>query len=277
MPDSSGGRVAAASAASRSRRSPTRGRHAGLRLQRRRRSGAQYRALDAGARAGAAPDLLRGQGQRQSRGAPGPARSRRRRRHRLRRRAGPRARGRASRRTAIVFSGVGKTDAELDGRGASAGIGQINIESAAELDALAAIADAARPAGRASASASTPTSPRHPSLHLDRHRAASSSAFRPTRWCRSRRRDRGASACSRSTRHRDAPREPAPRRRAVSRRASRGCSSWWPRSAAPGSPRIDALDIGGGLGIRYRDERPLGPGAARRGGRSRCSGPRAHR
>ena len=43
------------------------------------------------------------------------------------------------------------------------------------------------------------------------------------------------------------------------RKASAASWTWWRDCARPGWTSLVTLDIGGGLGIRYRDERPLSP------------------
>ena len=256
-------------------------RHAGLRLQR----GRHPRPLPGagrGARAGAAPDLLLGQGQRQPRGAPGAARPGRR-APTSSPAASCAARSRpASSRERIVFSGVGKTADELEAA-VDAGIGHVNVESIAELAALGADRGAASDvAGAGRHPGQSGRHRRHPPVHRHRRRAASSSAFRSTRWCRwprpigehplldARRASRCTSGASSSM--------PTP----VRRGDRRGCSIWSRGLREAGVGTIASLDIGGGLGIRYRDEQPLEPrragvdaiapaGAAQRARRSSSS------
>ena len=100
-----------------------------------RRSKAAYRDVRRRVRGRAAPRLLRGQGEFQPRGAEPPRAPRQRLRHRLRRRARARASPPAAIPRKVVFSGVGKTAAEMEAA-LAAGIRCFNVESAAELDAL---------------------------------------------------------------------------------------------------------------------------------------------
>ena len=71
----------------------------------------------------------------------------------------------ASRRRDIVFTGVGKTPAELE-RAVALGVKAINVESAGELERIEAIARAPRHAARASRCASIPTSTRKSHPHI---------------------------------------------------------------------------------------------------------------
>jgi diaminopimelate decarboxylase len=90
-------------------------------------------------------DLLRDEGQLVAGRAAGVRARRLRLRHRLRRRAGTRA-GRRRQAGDIIFSGVGKTRAEMR-RALEAGIGCFNVESEAELEVLSEVAAVHGPHG----------------------------------------------------------------------------------------------------------------------------------
>ena len=160
----------------------------------------------------------------------------------------------------IVFSGVGKTDAEL-AAAVAAGIGHVHLESAAELEALAAIvARAGRPVRvgiRVNPDVTADTHPfiatgqggikfgvpfdqvvplglavaRHPLLRLDTIAMHIGSQLLDAR----------------------------PYAEGVSR-----LLEVVERLRGAGVGGITTLDIGGGLGIRYRDEAPLTPEALAR-------------
>ncbi len=155
----------------------------------------------------------------------------------------------------IVFSGVGKTDEEL-AAAVSAGIGHIHLESAAELESLARIAQqqgrAMHVGIRVNPDVTADTHPfiatgqggikfgvpfdqvvplalavaRHPLLTLDTIAMHIGSQLL----------------------------DPAPYAEGVSR-----LLELVERLRAAGVGGIRALDIGGGLGIRYKDETPLAP------------------
>ncbi len=91
-----------------------------------------FRAYDDAFGDAAALGLLRGESQFVAGGAGAAGQSGRRLRHRLRRRAIPRAAGRRRSAPKVVFSGVGKTAAEMEYALAS-GIHSFNCESEAEL------------------------------------------------------------------------------------------------------------------------------------------------
>ena len=217
----------------------------------------QFRALDQALAPVPHRIGVRGEGQRQPRRAPDPARPRRRCRHRLRRRAGPGPRRRLRAGTHRLQRGG------EDGPGAHCRGGGRDRARAPGVHRRAGRAGKDRGAARAdrcgSASGSIPTSPRTPIPTSPPARAGSSSACRSIRWCRSPSRIRQHRAAHAGHR-RDAHREPAAGRRALCAKASAASWTWWRRSATPGSTRSRTLDIGGGLGIRYRDERPLESG-----------------
>ena len=158
------------------------------------------------------------------------------RRHRLRRRAGPGARRRLRSRTASSSAGSGRptrsSTAAVDGRHRPH-----PPRVAAELDALARIAERLGRPMRGRHPGESRRHGRHPSRTSRPGRAGSSSACRSTRWCRSPSRSRHASRCSRSTPSRctSAASCSTPR---PTRKASAGCWSWWRSSAAPGSTSI---------------------------------------
>jgi diaminopimelate decarboxylase len=169
----------------------------------------------------------------------------------------------------IVFSGVGKSREEIrsameyPGKGSAArrGILLFNVESAAELEIL--LSEAARrvKAGGRSASAAIRVNPdvlagghphistghHHHKFGMDWHEARRLYlAHRDSRWIAW----RGISAHIGSQ-----ILSPEPYRRAIVRLAA------YVRELAGAGIRLEYLDIGGGLGIRYTQERALEPAA----------------
>ena len=153
----------------------------------------------------------------------------------------------------VVFSGVGKSDAEMEAALAS-GILCFNVESASELDHLAAVAarmgkvapdQLSRQSGRRSA---------HASVHRDRaqgeqvrRRVRRRACAVSPRGAACRRSPCAASTCT-------SGRRSASSGRTAKRRS--GCCRSPMRCAADGIA-LEHIDLGGGLGIRYRDETPV--------------------
>ena len=152
-----------------------------------------------------------------------------------------------------MFSGVGKTAEELDAA-VEAGIGHINVESArswsARRDRRRGSGDRCQVGIRVNPDVTADT---HPYISTGKSGIKFGVPFdqvvplalaMPAR-----------TRCSRSTR---SPCTWAASWSTPSRiaRGSAACSSWWSGSRRPGSTRCASLDIGGGLGIRYRDEQP---------------------
>ena len=213
-----------------------------------------------GARRRAASHLLRGEGEQQPRRAAHPPRPRRRRRHRVRGRDGARPRGRLPG-DRIVFSGVGKREDEL--RAAiAAGIGHVNVESMAELELLARLADGAKspvPVGiRVNPDVTAET---HPYISTGKRGikfGVPLDQVRPAAAI-----DPGAPG-PRAGGDRDAHRQPAHRHPAVRRGRGR-LVELVNAVRADGTTTLRELDVGGGLGIRYLDEQPMSPRAYRGG------------
>ena len=153
----------------------------------------------------------------------------------------------------IVFSGVGKTAEEMR-QALAAGILCFNVESESELARLEARRGAVRQ-DRGDEPAREPRrGPAHPSLH--RHRVEGEQV-------RHRLYEDALGALP--ARARDAPPRRSPASAATSARSSRTSRRSWPRSTACSSwptgctsegIALAHVDIGGGLGIRYRDESP---------------------
>ncbi len=157
----------------------------------------------------------------------------------------------------VVFSGVGKSDAELTAA-VEAGVGHVHLESAAELAALAAIAERRGRALRVGIRVNPDvTADTHPyiatgrggikfgvpldqvlplALEVGRHRLLTLDTLAM---------HIGSQLL-----------EPRPYREGVERLLDLAATL-----RAAGVVTLEALDIGGGLGIRYRDEEPLAPAA----------------
>ena len=166
----------------------------------------------------------------------------------------------------IVFSGVGKTREEIrdalryPGKSARrGGILLFNIESEAELELFAAEAERHGKAGGARPSAAIRVNPDvvaggHPHIATGSHHHKFGVDWEQARWLYLAHKDsrwfvwRGISAHigSQIT-------SIAPYRRALTQLAS------YVRELAQNGIRIESLDIGGGLGIRYTSEQPLVP------------------
>jgi diaminopimelate decarboxylase len=157
----------------------------------------------------------------------------------------------------VVFSGVGKSDAELTAA-VDAGVGHVHLESAAELAALAAIVERRnRPlrvgirvnpdvtadthpyiaTGRGGIKFGVPLDQVLPlALEVGRHRLLTLDTLAM---------HIGSQLL-----------DPRPYREGVERLLELAAAL-----RAAGVTTLEALDIGGGLGIRYRDEAPLAPAA----------------
>jgi diaminopimelate decarboxylase len=157
----------------------------------------------------------------------------------------------------VVFSGVGKSDAELTAA-VEAGVGHVHLESAAELAALAAIVERLnRPlrvgirvnpdvtadthpyiaTGRGGIKFGVPLDQVLPlALEVGRHRLLTLDTLAM---------HIGSQLL-----------DPRPYREGVERLLELAAAL-----RAAGVTTLQALDIGGGLGIRYRDEEPLAPAA----------------
>ncbi len=216
-----------------------------------------------GARGGAAPDLLRGEGQQQPRGAPRPARPGRRRRHRLRRRAGPGAGGGISARPHRLQRGGQDAPPSCEAA-VEAGIGHIHLESAAELAALGPIASRLG-SGRTVGIRVNPdvTADTHP---LHRHRPGRHQVRGPVRPGGRRSRSRCPAPAARARHHRDAHREPAARsrrriagHRAAARAGRRDCRA----GGIDDAPRHSTSAAGSGSAT---GRAPLDPAGCRGGG-----------
>ena len=119
------------------------------------------------------------------------------------------------------------------------------------------MAAAARPRDRTWHPGQSRRDDRHPSLHFHRHGGIKFGDARTTRWATA----RGVHPAHpdlRLTGRRDAPREPAARSGAVRRGARQAGGAGGRRSARSAPTTLESVDIGGGLGIRYRDETPPG-------------------
>ena len=166
----------------------------------------------------------------------------------------------------IVFSGVGKTREEIrdalryPGKSARrGGILLFNIESAAELELFAAEAERHGKAGGARPSAAIRVNPDvaaggHPHIATGSHHHKFGVDWEQARWLYLAHKDsrwlawRGISAHIGSQIV-----SVAPYRRALTQLAS------YVRDLARNGIRVESLDIGGGLGIRYTSEDPLVP------------------
>jgi diaminopimelate decarboxylase len=157
----------------------------------------------------------------------------------------------------VVFSGVGKSDAELTAA-VEAGVGHVHLESGAELAALAPIVErSGRPLRVGIRVNPDVTADTHPyiatgsggikfgvpldqvlplALEVGRHRLLTLDTL----------------AMHIGSQLRD----PRPYREGVERLLELAAAL-----RAAGVTTLEALDIGGGLGIRYRDEAPLAPAA----------------
>ncbi len=173
----------------------------------------------------------------------------------------------------IVFSGVGKADEELTAA-VTAGIGHIHLESAAELESLARIVERLqRPVTVGIRVNPDVTADTHPfiatgqggikfgvpvdqvvplALAVGRHRLLTLDTIAM---------HIGSQLL-----------DPAPYVEGTAR-----LLELVDRLAAAGVSGIRALDIGGGLGIRYRDETPLAPGHAGGGRAAPVAEQRSHR
>ena len=155
----------------------------------------------------------------------------------------------------IVFSGVGKSDAELEAA-VAAGIGHIHLESAEELSVLAAIA---RGAGRRmkvgirvnpDVSAAT-----HPYISTGQGGIKFGVPYDQVVDLAVRAARESALELDTLAMHLGSQLlDPAPYREGVLR-----LLELWRQLRAAGVESITALDLGGGIGIRYRDETPLAP------------------
>ena len=154
----------------------------------------------------------------------------------------------------IVFSGVGKSDAELTAA-VDAGLGHIHLESAAELAALGSIAAARQRRTRVGIRVN-PDAPPTLTRSSPPARVASSSGSRSTRWCRSRSRCAGTSfELDTIAMHIGSQLlDPAPYIEGIRRLLDLVA-----RLREAGVTSLRHLDVGGGIGIRYRDERPMVP------------------
>ncbi len=157
----------------------------------------------------------------------------------------------------IVFSGVGKSDAELEAA-VEAGIGHVHLESAAELAALARIAER-RGRRMAIGIRVNPdvTADTHPYIATGRGGIKFGVPF-----------DQVLSLAREASRHRllqlDTIAMHLGSQLLDTRPYREGLARLLELVAALRAAGIDtlrALDIGGGLGIRYRDEEPLAPPA----------------
>ncbi len=170
----------------------------------------------------------------------------------------------------IVFSGVGKTREEIraalrygkkSSRSGSSGILLFNIESGAELEVL--LSEAARQvaAGGARPSAAIRVNPNvlaggHPHIATGAHQHKFGVDWQEARRLYLAHKDSPWLAWRGITAHLGSQIfSIAPYRRALTRLAS------FVRDLAKNGIRIDYLDIGGGLGIRYTDEAALPPAA----------------
>ncbi len=170
----------------------------------------------------------------------------------------------------IVFSGVGKTREEIraalrygkkSSRSGSSGILLFNIESGAELEVL--LSEAARQvaAGGARPSAAIRVNPDvlaggHPHIATGAHQHKFGVDWQEARRLYLAHKDSPWLAWRGITAHLGSQIfSIAPYRRALTRLAS------FVRDLAKNGIRIDYLDIGGGLGIRYTDEAALPPAA----------------
>jgi diaminopimelate decarboxylase len=157
----------------------------------------------------------------------------------------------------IVFSGVGKSDAELEAA-VAAGIGHVHLESAAELAALARIAERrGRPMAIGIRVNPDVTADTHPYIATGRGGIKFGVPF-----------DQVLPLAREATRHRllrlDTIAMHLGSQLLDTRPYREGLGRLLELVAALGAAGIDtlrALDIGGGLGIRYRDEEPPAPAA----------------
>ena len=149
----------------------------------------------------------------------------------------------------IVFTGVGKSDAELE-CAVALGLKAINVESAGELARVEAIAARLGVTARVAVRINPDIDAAQPPAHFDRAARSTSSACPPTppassphRWPAGRRCGWSPSMCTSGRRSRRSNRCAVPRR-------------FSPRPPAA-SPRpalqLEYLDAGGGLGIAYDD------------------------
>ncbi len=254
------------------------GRHAGLRLLAAASSSA--RTARSTTRSTGIPhrDLLRGQGELDARRAQRAGPARRGRRHRVGRRAVPLAARRRQMPSKVVFSGVGKTEAEMKAA-LEAGIGCFNVESAEELVVL----DRGRAVARQARADLAARQPRRRSPRPTRtSRPASRRTSSASRWRR------------RATLFRDARQaaaasqvigvdchigsqltKTAPFTDAIARLVA------LVHELAKDGIKLEHVDIGGGLGIDYGKGEGLPPSPAEYGAavqaRARAARrPRAH-
>ena len=179
-----------------------------------------------------------------------------------------------------MFSGVGKTEAEMEAA-LAAGILCFNVESAAELDAPRR---RRRPRRDSVAPVSFRVNPdvdpkTHPYIATGLKESKFGVAFAdaPALYRRA-----ATLPAHRRARHRHPHRLADHRARAVSRGGARRCSTSSTASRADGIA-LAHVDLGGGLGIRYRDESPVDArrrtramvADAVRGRRERCCSSRA--
>ncbi len=157
----------------------------------------------------------------------------------------------------VVFSGVGKTDAELEAA-VVAGVGHIHVESRAELGALAGIAERHQRSLMLGIRVNPDvTADTHPYIATGRGGIKFGVPFDQVlplaREIASHRR----LALDTLAMHIGSQiLDPRPYREGVTRLVDLAGAC-----RAAGIPTLAALDIGGGLGIRYRDEAPLEPAA----------------
>ena len=244
-------------------------RHALLRLFARPRSRRAYRAFAARAGGPRRAGLLLGQGELEPRRARAAGAARRRLRHRLGRRAGARAR-RRRRPAQDACSPASARPKPRSGCALEQGIGCINLESEAELERVDAVAARARAGGRRSRSASTPTSTRRRTRTSPPACARTSSAS-PTPTPSALYSEAARMQSVRGRRHRLPHRLAAARTpRPSSRRPERMVALVDAPASAPAS-RLQHIDLGGGIGIRYQDEapQPIAAFVARRARRAR--------
>ena len=157
----------------------------------------------------------------------------------------------------VVFSGVGKSDAELTAA-VEAGVGHVHLESAAELAALAAIVERVNRPLRVGIRVNPDvTADTHPYIATGRGGIKFGVPL-----------DQVLPLALEVRRHRlltldtlamhigSQLLDPRPYREGVERLLELAAAL-----CAAGVTTLEALDIGGGLGIRYRDEAPLAPAA----------------
>ena len=173
----------------------------------------------------------------------------------------------------IVFSGVGKASAELR-QAVRARLGHLNVESVEELERLARIADEEQAdvavGIRVNPDVTTET---HPYISTGKSGIKFGVPL-----------DQVAAAAALIAAH---PRlrlttlamhlgsqlsDTEPFRQGIGRLLELAA-----RLQADGRHRIEVLDIGGGMGIRYGDETPMDPRALRGGGRAAACADRVHR